>query len=231
VAVMTPGPLRVEGAGQLSGLDQPAGNLAFCVPAAGPGPAAVAGSAAGLWVDSASGAGVTGTPALALDSSIASGFLDRLRPSSLPVLASAAAHAPLTYPAVARPNALGPGCDTTDASNWGDPTSSTALCAGYRPIIRLAAGAIVSGGFGQGVLVGVGSIHLGGDFRYEGVVLARGPVVVEDSALIMGVLLGGDSVTVRGAARVIRSSCAVRAAQDGVRRLRPLGSRSWSQAP
>ena len=174
---------------------------------------------------------MTGTPALALDSSLASGFLDRLRPSPLPVLASAAAHAPLTFPAAPRPSALGPGCDTTDAFNWGDPTSSTAVCAGYRPIIRLAAGAIVSGGVGQGVLVGVGPLHIRGDFRYEGVVLARGPVVVEDSALITGFLLGGDSVTVRGAARVLRSSCAVRAAQDGVRRLRSPGSRSWSQAP
>jgi len=98
-------------------------------------------------------------------------------------------------------------------------------------MIHLAAGATVSGGFGQGVLVGAGALHLGGTFRYEGVILARGPVVVEDSAVIMGVLLGGDSVTVRGAARVIRSSCAVRAAQDGIRRLRPLRSRPWSRAP
>ena len=230
VAVVTAGPLRVEGAGQIAGTDQPAGSLPLCPPAAGTGPAAVAGSAAGLWVDSASGAGVTGTPALALDSSIVAGFLDKLRPAPFPVLA-AAAQAPLSLPVAPQPSVLGPGCDTTDASNWGDPTSSTSACAGYRPMVRLAAGAIVSGGSGQGVLLGEGPLHIEGTFRYEGVVLARGPVVVEDSAVIRGVLLGGDSVMVRGDATVIRSGCAVRAAQDAVRRLRRLQSRSWSSGP
>jgi hypothetical protein len=230
-AVVTTGPLRIEGAGQVAGTDLPAGSLPLCLPAAGTGPAALVASAAGLWVDSSSGAGITGTPALALDSTISAGFLNRLRPSSLQVLASASAHPLLALAGAPGPSALGAGCDTTDPLNWGDPTASSSACAGYRPIIQLAPGAMVTGGVGQGVLVGTGALHLGGSFRFEGVVLARGPVVVDDSAVVTGVLLGGDSVTVRGHAAVIRSSCAVRAARDAARRLRRLQSRSWSWGP
>ncbi|TFG49785.1 MAG: hypothetical protein E4H38_04485, partial [Gemmatimonadales bacterium] len=136
VAVVTPGPLRVEGTAQVSGIDLAVATIPSCSTAARPGSAASVPATARVWVDSSSGAGMTGAPVLVLDSSISAGFLDRLPPSPLPVLAGAAVHSPFGGRLAPGPSFLGSSCDPSDALNWGDPASSAALCAAYRPIIR-----------------------------------------------------------------------------------------------
>jgi len=230
-AVITAGPLIVEGQARVSGMDQGASTSPACSASGTPGPAALVGPPGSVRVDSSAGAGLSGSPPFAVDSALTSGFLDRLVPSPFLVLAGAADHAPSTQQLTPWPTAVGARCDTSDSLNWGDPTSRVADCAGYRPMIRLAPGTMLAGGVGQGVLVAMGALHIRGSFRYEGVILVRGAVVVEDSAVIVGVLLGGDSVIVRGEARVGRSRCAIQEAEMAVARLRSLGARPWSRGP
>lgn len=215
-AVVAAGPVMVEDQGTIDG----AGATGV-----------LAGLLSPIWVDSLTGAVVRGTPPLARDTGVTPALLDRSLPSPFAVLAGAADHRLALTAVTPGPSVTAGGCTVADPLNWGDPTGAALPCTGFWPMVLLPAGAIVRDGVGQGILLASGDLRLAGGFRFEGIILARGAVVVEDSTVVLGRLVAMDSVVVRGGASVTGSVPAVGAAQAAVRWLRPLPSRGWSRGP
>ena len=117
-------------------------------------------------------------------------------------------------------------CDRSAATNWGDPSPIGGLCAGWFPVVEVGDGGTVVGGVGQGVLIGAGRLVLAGGFRFAGLVLALGPLEMRDSALVEGLVIGLDSVTVGGTVSLRWSACA--AMMSGRLSARPTpGSQRW----
>jgi len=84
-------------------------------------------------------------------------------------------------------------CASSD-SNWGDPTSSSALCAARVPVIYANGDLTVDGGVGQGVLLVAGHLTIAGPFTFSGQIVARGGI--EDLA---------DNITISGAIHAWRA--------------------------
>lgn len=84
-------------------------------------------------------------------------------------------------------------CASSD-SNWGDPTSSSALCVARVPVIYADGDLTVDGGVGQGVLLVAGHLTIAGPFTFSGQIVARGGI--EDLA---------DHITISGAIHAWRA--------------------------
>lgn len=158
------------------------------------------------------------------------------------------AHANVVLPDTTLTSALHPslsvtghGCDTDDASNWGEPRRSegTAVgaCRKYFPIVYAGGSrlSIVAGGRGQGVLLVEGDLDITGDFDFTGLIVVRGGVRTSAAGTrILGALMvanatDGSRNLLAGGATIQYSSCALREALGGAAFAEPLGQRSWVQ--
>ena len=231
-AILALGPVTVGGSAAVSGRDQlPGGWDADCPPERAP--------AAGLRVSPVlpvalgcpDGSCVTGSPRVARDSFLLSETLDRLGTLTTGDLMGLANHLVSGVVTAVGPVQSGPSCDRDVPTNWGDPLRAGLACSRYFPVITAAAGARLEGGAGQGILIGLGRLELGGDIEFRGVVLARGPVVLRDRARILGSLLAADTVDLGDAAIVARSVCAIHRASLGAGRPDRRLSRGWIRWP
>jgi len=182
------------------------------------------------------GTRLVGAPVKLLDSAaaLASGFTQL----GTVTWTSLVAHATHVYAGSATvtpaPRLTGTGCDTTAATNWGDPSRSTS-CRNRFVIVHALGDLVIDGGIGQGVLLGEGDVELRNGAQFMGVILARDDVVALTGAnQLWGAAIAGDARRVAGDFSVIAgttavtySSCAVDMALLGTARLRREAQRGW----
>jgi hypothetical protein len=231
-AILALGPVTVGTSTTVSGSDQlPGGWDSDCPPATSPAAGLRAGPVMPVVLGCPDGTCVSGAPAVARDSFLRSGTLDRLGTITTGELVALADHLVSGVITAVGPVQSGPRCDRDIPTNWGDPLGVGLACSRYFPVIAAAAGARVEGGAGQGILIGLGRLELAGDIEFRGVVLARGPVILRDRARILGSLLATDSVGLEDAAFVARSRCAVDRARRGAGRPNRRATRGWIRWP
>ena len=134
------------------------------------------------------------------------------------------------------PISSGGTCQRGPASNWGDPSGTTA-CASYVPIILAQGDVTVAGGGGQGILLAAGDIRLNAGATFVGFVVARDDIVTSTGgASIIGAALAGDARagpgdhTVVEAGGVIRySACGLWRALLGSAPLARVRQRAWME--
>jgi hypothetical protein len=208
---------RVSGTGVVAGADS-VELLAACGMAAVP-VAGVASPDTTRTCDGAcggSGAGITGTPRLLVDSGTAA------RVAAL--RASLVADVVLPAGAVVTPGPVtaGASCDSASTSNWGDPFGS-GPCAHRLAVISALGDVTIRGGMGQGILLAAGDVVLEGGAMFAGIVVAQDDIVTgAGGGTVLGAVLAADArpgpgdhshVGDRGSVR--RSSCRVRRARLG----------------
>ena len=117
----------------------------------------------------------------------------------------------------------GAACDTVPPSNWGAPDGP---CATHYVTVRADEGLEVQGGYGQGILIAHDRLVLDGGFRFRGIILGRGEVIVRD-ARIDGSILAATIEMEGGRARLDRCAVAEALLSDpAVLAARP-PARSW----
>ncbi|HKJ02451.1 MAG TPA: hypothetical protein VJ997_08350 [Longimicrobiales bacterium] len=128
-------------------------------------------------------------------------------------------------------------CATGVQGNWGDPINQSSDCFTYAPIIYLKGGGtnLISGGYGQGILLVEHDLKVTGGFEFYGPVFVKGTLSTMGSG---GHFWGGvvaanadlDVTTILGDAVINYSSCAVERAllnNTALTKVRGLGIRSW----
>lgn len=127
---------------------------------------------------------------------------------------------------VGTPRPLAAGADCLDHPwNWGSPDPAHP-CAGRVPLVLVAEGLLVRGGSGQGVLIAPGDLTLAGGFSFQGLVITRGSLRIENAS-VSGAIRAG-RLELRGGT-VSFDSCHLRRALDSApldRAFRPPG-RWW----
>ncbi|MBV9773613.1 MAG: hypothetical protein JO040_06665, partial [Gemmatimonadetes bacterium] len=128
-----------------------------------------------------------------------------------------------------RTNKLNWGCNypVVDCARDGDEK--------YFPVVAIQAptgGVQFSGGYGQGILIILGDLHINGQFKYSGIVIVVGDLDVNGGAQVQGALIGLGDVALKslpasvdkdpetslfnGNALVRYNSCTVATAQDAL---------------
>lgn len=135
------------------------------------------------------------------------------------------------------PDSTGPGvCDESLLTNWGDSIIGSA-CGNYFPLMYHA-GPIMrlrGGGYGQGLLLVDGSLEIGGNFTFMGIIIIQGDLFTTGSSntIYGGVMASNaswDNQQVSGTALIQSSQCAVMRAilnNPALSRSRPLAQRGW----
>jgi hypothetical protein len=127
-----------------------------------------------------------------------------------------------------------PGQSASDVEyRWGCPARLVVGCtaeqSGHYPTVVVdAAGGVVDirGDHGQGILlVRNGGLHLGGDFRFQGIIIVEGSLNVTEAPILQGavIALGGESSIGTGSGResggaalIIHDRCEIDSAQRGL---------------
>lgn len=222
------GPSMVVDAALVDGGDVvPAGWSGLCAAPSSLGEGIIHAPAAPPSAGCTAGPCIAGSPATAPDTTLSAARLGQLGPLSLTDVVQGADHAVAGTALTVAPALSGAGCDRTDSLNWGDPSAPSAACGGYFPVIVAAPGTRLAGGHAQGILVGLGGLEFSNDFEFDGVVLARGPLVLRDQSRVLGVVLAADSLRVEGTAQLLRSTCAVRRSVAGGARPFRAVERGW----
>jgi hypothetical protein len=125
-------------------------------------------------------------------------------------------------------------CDTSDPTNWGEPTRSNGgACTGYFPIVYAASDLVIEAGRGQGLLLVDGDLTVQGGFEFFGVVLVRGALRGgPGGARITGTVSMAAQSSTEPALDGIAidfSRCTARKALLGVAFPVPVVERSWYQ--
>jgi hypothetical protein len=132
-------------------------------------------------------------------------------------------------------------CDHSVLTNWGSPTTPTAPCGTYFPIIHITGdGAIINGQEGQGVLLVDGSLSIQGGFQFFGVVIIKGSLKTSGGggtpAHFWGTVMTQDTVAftdtttnITGSANLLYSKCAILKALDATGFGTMMRSRGWVQ--
>ncbi len=231
-AVLSAGPVRIEGSPTVDGSDQtPPGWEGSCPPATAAGIGIRLGAGASAIVTCPAGSCLMGAPPIAVDTQVSRSTVMELGPISL---AELLAGADLEVgEAVSGVGPVEPGgrCDRESNLNWGNPGSATTPCGSYFPVVAARPGTRVSGGAGQGILASQGPLELSGDFAFHGVVVAGGSVTLRERARVHGTVVARDSVTVLDQAAVRRSVCAVTRSLAGAGRPWVPVDRAWSFWP
>lgn len=172
----------------------------------------------------AAGAVVRGAPAVVHEDDAGRfrtgfGFLDAgaLRAAARRVEAAALTPAPVES---------GLACDTAASGNWG---GTAGPCASYRPLLHAAGALVLSGGYGQGILLADGDLVLERGFAFRGIILASGSVTVRD-ATVEGALVAARVAVERGELRLDRCAVAAALAAPDVLRRPWIPARSWLPA-
>jgi hypothetical protein len=231
-AVAAVGPISTTGDPIIDGKDLlPAGWGGVCR-AAEPARAAVRSPLSAPVVgDCQGGSCLSGVPLTVFDTTLAQGFPDRLGDVTLDQLVALGDHRVSGLVRAGPQIGVDGRCDLSLVDNWGDPLASTGPCSRYFSLVVAEDGTRVGGGVGQGVLIGMGHLELGGDLAFHGVVLARGPLTVRDQASVVGTVLAADSVYLGDRGGIYRSTCAVRRAVSGAGRPNPRPERGWFRWP
>ena len=157
--------------------------------------------------------GITGSPPLLSDSSVV---------ARIAALGSALI-ADIVLPAGAivtpAPIVTAGVCDTTTATNWGDPAGGP--CATRLPVIRALGDLTVRGGKGQGIIIAAGDVLFEGGAVFAGLVVADDDFVTgAGGGMVLGAVLAGDARRGPGDHSVVadgglvrRSSCRLRQAR------------------
>ncbi len=127
---------------------------------------------------------------------------------------------PAPDPELAPQPQLGPVGIGTLASrtDWTVPDGSALPEAGAG-ITVAGPGARVVGGSGSGLLVGLGTLELGGSTDFVGLVMAAGDLVLSGEAAVHGAVKVGGELEVAAGARVVGCRAVVRAALEAVEAL------------
>jgi hypothetical protein len=128
-------------------------------------------------------------------------------------------------------------CDTSVKNNWGDPTNPASPCFNYFPIIHLSGlgTQLMTGGYGQGILLVEGDLKVTGGFEFYGPVFVKGTLTTMGSGghFWGGVVAANVDLTLNtilGDAVINYSSCAVERAvlnNSALTKVRPVAMRSW----
>lgn len=212
-AIASAGPVVLDDLSRVEGQEVPQGAswAAGCPPPGGP----VAGVTGPHPVVDCPGGCVHGSPPMLVDSTLTPPTATSFGPVSLNDLDAAADHRVTGAVAGPGPVLAGATCDRTDPGNWGDPGPAAGPCSRWFPIIAVADGAVISGGMGQGVLLGQGRLTLTGALRFHGLVIARGALRMSQQVEIHGTVVAGDSVLLEDQVAVRWSYCAATMAGGG----------------
>ncbi len=150
------------------------------------------------------------------------------------LVARASVRLPAGAVVAAAPVVIAGACDTTVATNWGDP-SGTGPCRWRAPLVHAAGSVQLRGGRGQGTLLVDGDLTVSGGARFEGVVVVRDDLRTgPGGGVILGAVLAADTLAAPGdhpevgdALRVERASCDVQGALARISRWRPVARRPW----
>lgn len=238
-AVMARGRLQVRGGGpwggQVDGADRrPPGWDAFCT--------AALDDAAGVRIEDQddlqlqAGGDVDGDPDVLEDGSIGGADFLTIGDRSY---ADLAADADIRYSgnttinSAVGPRVSGGACDTSDPSNWGDPTFGS-ICGDYLPVIHVSGNLNLNSiGVGQGILLVDGNLRIDAPFSFTGLVVVLGTVDLRSMSSITGGLMvrgnanGNGQSDIRGPARVLYSACALSRVAGGSPGPRFMAGRHW----
>ena len=237
-ALVTRGEVRVGGTAEIHGSDQvPLAWSGWCAPGTNHKPGVLNPDSTDV---STFGAGqITGTPAVQQDTTIGDATFTQFGGLSWAELV-AMADKPLpggTFstiePTYTLPDST---CNTSLATNWGDPDNPLASCGGYFPIVHINGNArMQGGGVGQGILLVDGNLDLRGGFVYYGIIIVQGAFETQGSGnrVLGGVFASNadvDDQSITGGSVTQNSSCVVTRAlmnNAATARARPLEQRSW----
>lgn len=121
-------------------------------------------------------------------------------------------------------------CSVDDPLNWGDPAGSGTGCSDRLPFVFSSGDLTIAGGSGQGTLLVMGRLHISGDARFDGAILARSLDLVDGS--IHGAVRTFTSDTSSIAGSIRYDPCALRRALGAPALRRPFrhGARLWLPA-
>jgi hypothetical protein len=126
-------------------------------------------------------------------------------------------------------------CNTALLDNWGDPYHPLGACGNYFPIIYAKGDLMVTGNYGQGIMLVEGDLILDGGFTFFGPVYVKGELMTQGTGghINGGIVAANVNLTtssVLGNATLNYSSCAVERAilnNSALTKIRPLAMRSW----
>lgn len=177
----------------------------------------------------ASGGGVTGTPPLLADTSVAA------RVAALGSTLAADIVLPAGATVTPAPMVTAGTCDTLAAGNWGDPAGGS--CATHLPVIKALGDLTVRGGRGQGIIIASGDVVFEGGVVFAGLVVAGDDFVTANGGgMVLGAVLAGDVRRSPGDHSVVadgglirRSSCRLRQARLAAALPVRLRDRWWAE--
>ena len=236
-SLTTRGPIRRNGNGAISGMDEPPVGWDACTATV---------NKAGLRVpdldlvdDGGCPSCIEGNPPIQEDPSIdddtflSFGDLDW---ASLTSMATKTGFT-LNNPHV-EPSFNGDGsCNTGDVENWGDPLNPGSTCAGYFPIIYAPGDLNLNFGVGQGILLVEGDLSVQSRFEFYGIVIVRGRLKTQGGGAgaihfrgaVMAANVELEDNQIAGNAQIQYSSCAVERAETSAGLGAQLRSRGWLQ--
>lgn len=206
-AILAAGPVELGAASLVDGHDA-GGDAAWAPSCPPPGPPAPGIRGPGPVTDCPGGC-LLGLPPHLRDTAVTVARLGQLGAVTLGDLRAAADQRAAGTTVTPAPVIDSGECDRLAAGNWGDPGATGGPCTGWFPIIEAAPGTTVRGGVGQGLLIGKGALRLTGALRFRGIVVAGGPLRIEERVDLQGVLIALDSLHVGDQVAVRWSHCAV----------------------
>ncbi len=177
----------------------------------------------------ATGGGISGTPPLLPDSTVAT------RVASLTSTLVADIVLPAGAIVTPAPISIGSVCDTLPATNWGDPAGGA--CVAHLPVIKALGDLTVRGGSGQGIIVAAGDIVFENGAVFAGLVIAQDDFVTgAGGGTVLGAVLAGDARRSAGDHTIVangglirRSSCRVRLARLAAASPMRIRQRWWAE--
>ncbi len=137
-----------------------------------------------------------------------------------------------------RPRSSGSVCTRTDQENWGAPESPGSVCWSYLPIIHVTDDLVLEGaGTGQGILLADGDVDMRNTFRFYGLIVVQGQLIMRDDTVVRGAILIGNrdntntQSTIRDEAIVEYSSCALARVLPPSSSAQFLPGRHWFEVP
>ena len=127
------------------------------------------------------------------------------------------------------PSAVGSSCDTTSASNWGEPLAAVPPCTTHHTVSAREGSLTLTNGRGQGVLAVTGDLVLNGT-RFDGLVLVDGSLTLLNGATIDGAAIVGGATIIDDGTLAL-DGCALQSALADLRLLAPYHPRSRMWIP
>ena len=235
-AITTRTGITISGSSDVSGVDSIPNNWGALCPPAGPTVPGVRDSSGNVSTSGAcAGAScIVGNPQILTDPTVNSGSFSNFGNTSFAQLAARANLVVSGTITGIGPVVLSGACRTSVITNWGDPHAPMAPCGSYWPIVYAPGDLVLSGGYGQGILLVGGDLTLAGGVEFYGPVISQGTVrstgtgghiyggVMAANANLGTVLISGNSV-------VNFSSCSIARALQGISLPSLLGERGWAQ--